>query len=99
MTNRQYYAGVSRGASPEDLDDFADEFGEEEAGSRIAVISDCLKTEFFCEILWLPPRVPPSFFAQTGGKNEEMLRVIEHRCRLRNAIERRSDRRRDQRLA
>jgi hypothetical protein len=31
MASRQYHAGVSRGASPEELDDFADEFDEEEA--------------------------------------------------------------------
>jgi len=31
MANRQYYPGVSRGASPEDLDDFADGFDEDEA--------------------------------------------------------------------
>jgi hypothetical protein len=31
MANRQYYVGVSRGASPEDLDEFADEFDDEEA--------------------------------------------------------------------
>ena len=31
MANREYYVGVSRGAPPEDFDDFADEFDEEEA--------------------------------------------------------------------
>jgi hypothetical protein len=31
MANRQSHARVSRGASPEELDDFADEFDEEEA--------------------------------------------------------------------
>jgi Plasmid pRiA4b ORF-3-like protein len=31
MANRQYYAGVGRGPSAEDLDDFADEFDDEES--------------------------------------------------------------------
>ena len=33
MANRQYYAGVGRGRSAEDLDDFADEFDDEESDS------------------------------------------------------------------
>jgi len=33
MANRQYYARVGRGPSPEDFDDFADEFDDEESDS------------------------------------------------------------------
>src|SRR5271166_4490906 len=42
MANRQYYAGVGRGPSPEDLDEFADEFDDEELDSA----GDCDPNRF-----------------------------------------------------